>query len=147
MRISRGAIEPNGTSALGHHGSAADLSLDELEKLVVEAGLKVHKALGAGLLESVYEHLLAHELDARGVPFQRQPAPPGPHEGPARAYGYRLDFVLAKAIVVEIGAVDAPARLHEPEVLAHLRESGYRLGVLLDFNTEPFIEGVKRFVI
>lgn len=130
-----------------HKGNEPDRGLDELAKVVVEAGLKVHKALGGGLLESIYEHCLAHELQARGVPFQRQPAPPGTHEGPAHAYGYHLDFVVADAIVVEIAAVDAPARLHGPEVLAPLRQAGYRLGLLLDFNTELFNDGVKRFVI
>ena len=123
-----------------------DRPLDELAKVVVDAGLKVHKALGPGLLESVYEHCLAHELQARGAPFQRQPASPAA-DGPAPAYGYRLDVVVAGAIVVEIVAVDAPARLHDPEVLAHLRRSGYRLALLLDFRAERFHDGVKRFVI
>jgi GxxExxY protein len=121
-----------------------DGGLDELVKLVAAAALKVHKALGPGLLESVYEHCLAHELQARGVAVQRQPVAAA---GPDPAYGCRLDLVVADAIVVEIGAVDAPARLHDPEVLAGLRRSGRRLGLRLDFNTEPFSAGVQRFVI
>ena len=121
-----------------------DRRLDELAKVVAEAGLKVHKALGPGLLESVYEHSLAHELQARGVPFQRQPAAAA---GPDHGYGCRLDLVVAEAIMVEIGAVDAPARLHDPEVLARLRQSGRRLGLRLDFDAEPFSAGVQRFVI
>jgi GxxExxY protein len=121
-----------------------DRRLDELAKIVVDAGLKVHKTLGPGLLESVYEHCLAQELQARGVAFQRQPAAAA---GPDHGYGCRLDLVVAEAIVVEIGAVDAPARLHDPEVLARLRQSGRRLGLRLDFDAQPFSAGVQRFVI
>jgi GxxExxY protein len=128
-------------------GKKPDRDLDALAKIVVDAGLKVHKALGPGLLESVYEHSLAHELQARGVPFRRRPAPAVAREDRDRAYGCRLDLVVAGVIVVEIGAADAPARLHAPEALAQLRQAGCRLGLLLDFNAEPFSEGVKRFMI
>ena len=146
MRPQCGVIELNEALGLEHRRKDADGGLDELADVIVEAGRKVHKTLGRGLLESIYEHSLAHELQARDVAFVRQPAPPA-HDGPAHAYGYRLDFVVADVIVVEIGAVDAPACLHEPEVLEKLRRSGYLLGLLLDFNAERYSEGVKRFVL
>jgi GxxExxY protein len=129
---------------LDHPAHEPDGGLDALVKIVAEAGLKVHKALGPGLVESVYEHCLAHELQARGVPVQRQPAADA---RPDHAYGRRLDLVVAEAILVEIGAVDAPARLHDPEILARLRQSGRRLGLRLDFDAQPFSAGVQRFVI
>lgn len=113
----------------------------------MDAGLKVHKTLGPGLLESVYEHCLAHELRSRGLDVQRQLALPVVYEGLALECGYRLDLLVEGSIVVEIKAVDALTRVHEAQVLTYLRLSGHRLGFLINFNVVLFKDGVKRFVI
>jgi GxxExxY protein len=134
----------------GHEGrqerQEPDRRLDELAKIVVDAGLKVHKTLGPGLLESVYEHCLAHELRSRGVAFQRQLALPVVYEGLTLECGYRLDLLVENSIVLEIKAVDALTRVHEAQVLTYLRLSGNTLGFLMNFNVVLFKEGVRRFI-
>jgi GxxExxY protein len=140
----REKIEPLETST---PRQPPDRRLDALTKVIVAAGRKVHRALGPGLLEPAYEHCLARELDARGVAFRREAVAPVAPEDADHAYGCRLDFVVAGVIVVEIGAVDAPTRLDTPEVRAHLRRSGYRLALRLDFNAARFSQGVERFEI
>jgi GxxExxY protein len=120
--------------------------VDEIARVVVDAGLKIHKALGPGLLEAAYEQCLAHELRIRGVPFERQVALPLVYEGMKLDNGYRLDLVVAKSLVVEIKAVDALTRVHEAQLLTYLKLSGLPLGLLMNFNVERFKNGVKRFV-
>lgn len=132
----------------GGHGGHQELeALNDLAGTVIGAGLKVHKALGPGLLESAYEHCLAHELRNRGIAVQRQVPLPINYEGLTLEVGYRLDLLVAGAIVVEVKAVDALTRVHEAQVLTYLRLSGHRLGFLLNFNVELFKQGVRRFVI
>ncbi|HZC17293.1 MAG TPA: GxxExxY protein, partial [Caulobacteraceae bacterium] len=113
----------------------------------VDAGLKVHKALGPGLLESAYEHCLAYELVTRGISLRRQVALPVVYEGVRLDAGYRLDIVVEDLIVIEIKAVEAPSRLHEAQVLTYLKLSGHRLGFLMNFNVELFKNGVRRLVL
>ncbi len=94
-----------------HQGLSAEV--DAIARQLVDAGLKVHRALGPGLLESAYEHCLAHELVLRGVPVRRQVPLHIQYEGVQLDAGYRLDLVVADAIVVEVKAVEALSRLHE----------------------------------
>lgn len=113
---------------------------------VIDAAMKVHQVLGPGLLESTYEHCLAHELGARNVPFRRQVALPVHYEGLRLDAGYRLDMVVAEVVVVEIKSVEALSRLHEGQVLTYLRLSGFRLGFLMNFNALQLKQGLRRFV-
>ena len=132
----------------GHQGhQEIGAGLDDLARTEVDAGLKIHKALGPGLLESAYEHCLAHELRNRGVAVQRQVALPIVYEGLTLEVGYRLDLLVQNSIVVEVKAVDALTRVNDAQVLTYLRLSGHRLGFLLNFNVELFKQGVRRFVI
>jgi GxxExxY protein len=115
--------------------------------LVVDAGLKVHRALGPGLLESAYEHCLAHELTARGVPVRRQVALPIEYDGLRLDAGYRLDLIAAEEVVVEVKAVDALTPLHQAQLLTYLKLSGYKTGLLLNFNVVLFKDGLRRMVM
>ncbi len=99
----------------GHEALAAEV--EGLARMVVDAGLQVHRTLGPGLLESAYEHCLAHELHARSVSLRRQVALPIVYQGSTLDAGYRLDIVVEDCIVVEIKAVDALTRLHEAQIL------------------------------
>lgn len=128
-----------------HKGIGADV--EAFGRVVVDSGLKVHRILGPGLLESAYEHCLAHELCARGIPFHRQVMLPIVYDGATLDTGYRLDLVVADAIVLEIKAVDALTRLHEAQMATYLRLSGHRLGFLMNFNVPLFKHGLKRFVL
>lgn len=118
-----------------------------VSRAVIDAGLKVHRALGPGLLESAYEHCLAYELEARGLSIQRQLGLPVVYEGLRIDAGYRLDLLVENCLVVEIKSVDALLRVHEAQLLTYLKLSGYRLGLLLNFNVELFKQGIKRFAL
>jgi GxxExxY protein len=122
-------------------------SLDRLVRSVVDAGLKVHRTLGPGLFESVYEQCLAFELQSRGVRFRRQAVLPIIYEGARLEAGFRLDILVDDKIVVEIKSVDALSRLHEAQVLTYLRLSGCSIGLLMNFNTVLFKQGVRRLVM
>jgi GxxExxY protein len=127
-----------------HQGVAREV--DQLASVVVDAGLKVHRTLGPGLLESVYENCLDRELELRGVASRRQVGLPIVYEGMTLEAGYRLDLLVEDAIIVEVKAVEALSRLHEAQVLTYLRLSKKRLGLLMNFNVVLFKDGVKRLI-
>jgi GxxExxY protein len=128
-----------------HQGPPA--RTDELARIVVDAGFRVHKALGPGLLESTYEHCLVHALTTRGVTVRRQVGLPIVFEGLKLDAGYRLDLLVEEAIVVELKAVEQLSRLHWAQVMTYLKLSGHRLGLLMNFNVELFSKGVRRIVL
>ncbi|WP_377355186.1 GxxExxY protein [Phenylobacterium terrae] len=113
---------------------------------MVDAAIKVHRLLGPGLLESAYEHCLAHELHSRGLTVARQVALPIEYDGLQLDAGYRLDLVVEDAVLVEVKAVEALSRLHEAQILTYLKLSGFRLGYLLNFNAVQLKQGLRRFV-
>jgi GxxExxY protein len=129
----------------GHEGLTARSEM--LARAIVDAGLKVHRTLGPGLLESAYEHCLAQELRTRGVSLRRQVAMPIVYDGVKLNAGYRLDMVVEEAIIIEIKAIDALTRVHEAQILTYLRLSGLRMGFLMNFNVVLFKQGLKRLVL
>lgn len=129
----------------GHEGPSAQV--EGVARTLIDAGLKVHKALGPGLLESAYEHCLAYELEARGLKVGRQLPVPIIYETVKLDAGYRLDLLVEDEIIVEVKSVDALTRVHEAQLLTYLRLSKRRLGFLLNFNTVLFKDGVRRFVL
>jgi len=120
--------------------------VDELARVIVGAGLRVHRALGPGLLESAYEICLAHALVSTGIKLRRQVALPLVFEGLTLDAGYRIDILVEDTIVVEVKAVEALTRLHEAQLLTYLKLSKRPLGLLLNFNVELFKQGVKRLI-
>jgi GxxExxY protein len=114
---------------------------------IVDAGLKVHRTLGPGLMESAYEQCLAYELNRRGVAVRRQIALPIIYEGVRLDAGYRLDMVVEDTVIVEIKAVDALTALHEAQIMTYLKLSALRIGLLVNFNVLLFKNGLKRFVL
>jgi len=129
----------------GHQEPGA--AVDAVARQVVDAGLKVHRALGPGLLESAYEHCLDHELGLRGLSVGRQVPLPISYEGLRLDAGYRLDIVVAGAIIVEVKAVEALSRLHEAQLLTYLKLSGLKVGFLMNFNVPLFKDGVRRLAL
>ena len=113
---------------------------------VVDAGLKIHKALGPGLLESVYEACLVHELQGRGLGVRRQVPIRIEYEGLRLDGGYRLDLLIDDEVIVEVKAVETMLRLHEAQLLTYLKLSELRLGLLINFNVALFRDGVRRLV-
>ena len=113
----------------------------------IDAALQVHKTLGPGLLESAYEHCLAHELQRRGVQVQRQLPLPVVYEGEKLEAGYRLDLVVDGSVIVEVKSLDALAPIHDAQVLTYLKLSGLRIGLLINFNVVLLKQGLKRLVL
>ena len=113
----------------------------------LDAGLKVHAALGPGLLESAYENCLTHELIRRNVAVRRQVMQPLLYEGLSLDAGFRIDLLLADSIVIEVKSIDAIAPIHRAQLLTYLKLSRCRLGYVMNFNTVLFKDGVKRMVL
>ena len=111
------------------------------------SALQVHRALGPGLLESAYEHCLAHELSRRGVKVQRQLGLPVVYEGERLDAGYRLDLVVDGSVIVEVKSLDGLAPIHDAQVLTYLKLSGLRIGLLINFNVALLKQGIKRLVL
>lgn len=130
------------------HKASEGLSeeVERVGRVVVDSGLKVHRTLGPGLLESVYEHCLAYELEQRGLRVRRQVPLPIIYEGVRLDAGYRLDLLVEDAVIVEIKSVEATSRLYEAQVLTYLRLSPMRLAYLMNFNTPLFKQGLRRYV-
>ncbi len=114
---------------------------------IVDAGLKVHQAMGPGLLESVYETCLAWELTRRSVPVQKQVVLPVEYDGQMIEAGFRLDLLVDNKVIVEIKAAEKFLPIHEAQLLTYLRLSGCRLGLLMNFNTKLLRDGLRRIVL
>jgi len=122
----------------------------ETEKIVtaiMDAAFKVHRALGPGLLESVYEACLVREFELQGVKVERQVAVPVEYEGMALDAGLRLDLLVAGQVVVELKAVEKMNPLFEAQLLTYLKLTGKRVGLLVNFNVAKLKDGFKRMVI
>jgi len=122
---------------------------DDTERVaatVVDAAFKVHSTLGPGLLESVYEACLCHELNLRGVKFQKEVSLPIMYEGMRLDAGLRLDVVVQDAVIVEIKSVDKMNPVFDAQLLTYLKLTGLRLGLLINFNVPLIKNGIKRIV-
>ena len=120
---------------------------ERIAKQVVDAAFAVHKNLGPGLLESVYEACLCHELAQRGVPFQSQLSLPVVYDGVRLDAGLRVDVVAGESVVVELRAVEKHNPLFEAQLLTYLKLTGHRLGLLINFNVPLIRDGIKRIVL
>jgi GxxExxY protein len=114
---------------------------------VVHAAFNVHKNLGPGLLESVYEACLCHELGKRGVAFQRQLALPVVYDGVQLDAGLRLDLLVTDCLVVELKAAEKTNPLFEAQLLTYLKLTGMRLGLLINFNVPLIKDGIRRVAL
>ena len=118
-----------------------------VSKTVVDAAFKVHKTLGPGLLESVYERCLCHELQRRGVAFQSQLFVPIIYDGVRIDAGLRVDLIVAGSVIVELKAVEKIHPLCVAQVLTYLKLSGLRLGLAINFNVPLIKDGIKRIIL
>lgn len=114
---------------------------------VVDSAFKVHKSLGPGLMESVYEECMCYELSQRGIPFQRQVRLPIVYDGRRLESGLRLDLLVNRTIVVELKAVEQMLPVFEAQLLSYLRLSALRLGFLINFNVPLIKQGIKPIII
>jgi GxxExxY protein len=124
-----------------------DKEFDAASRRVIGLAIEVHGALGPGLLESAYEQCLAHELELNEIPFRRQVPVPVVYKGMKLDCAYRLDLVVADALVLEIKAVEKLLPVHGAQLLTYLKLTGIRAGLLLNFNSEVLRDGMKRVVL
>ena len=119
---------------------------NEVVKQIVDAALSVHKGLGPGLLESVYETALYYELRKRGLQVQRQVPVTFVYDGNRYDEGFRVDLLVADCVIVELKSVEQVHPVHKKQLLTYLRLSGTRLGLLINFNSALLKEGITRIV-
>ena len=120
--------------------------LEDIGKKIVHAAYSVHKELGPGLLEKVYEICLSHELNKAGLNVKRQIDIPIKYDGLTFKEGLRLDVLVEDKIICEIKAIDLVNPIWEAQVLSHLKITNLRSGYLINFNVVNIGQGVKRFV-
>jgi GxxExxY protein len=119
---------------------------NEIAKIVIDAAIKVHRALGPGLLESVYEIVLAHELAKRGLKVERQALIPIEYNGLKFREGFRADVVVEEKIIVELKSVENIQPVHKKQLLTYLRLADMRLGLLINFGSALLKDGISRVV-
>jgi len=119
---------------------------NEIGKLVVDAALAVHRELGPGLLETVYEVVLAHELRKRGLRVERQVPVPIELRGIKFDEAFRADIVIDEKVVLELKSVEQVTPIHKKQLQTYLRLSGYKLGFLLNFGDALMKKGITRAV-
>jgi GxxExxY protein len=119
---------------------------NELTERIIGAAVKVHRALGPGLLESAYEICLVHELCKAGLKVEQQKPLPVVYDGVRLDCGYRLDLLVEDTVVIELKAVEKILPVHEAQLLSYLKLSGYRLGLLINFNSLILSRNIRRMV-
>lgn len=119
----------------------------ELTQQIIGAAIEVHRALGPGLLESAYQACLARELALREVPFEQEKPLPVVYKGTKLDCGYRLDFLVAGKVVLELKAADELHPIHEAQLLTYLKLTGCKVGLLINFNVPVLKNGIKRRVL
>jgi GxxExxY protein len=124
-----------------------NLGINGITRSIIGAAIAVHRELGAGLLESVYEECMAYELTQRGVKFDRQKPIPVVYRGIPFECGFRVDFLVADQVVVELKAVERVLPVHMAQTLTYLKLTGCKLGLILNFNVEQMVKGVKRVAL
>ena len=122
------------------------MELNDISGSILDCALKVHSALGPGLLESVYEACLNYELRKRGVSVERQRPFPVIYDSVTIDLGFRIDLLVEDSVIVEVKAVERFAPIHEAQLLSYLKLTGLRLGLLLNFNVHHMKDGVRRMV-
>lgn len=117
---------------------------NQIAKQVVDAAVKVHTKLGPGLLESVYEAVLARELERRGLSVERQVPIPIEYEGLRFDEGFRADIIVEGKVILELKSVEQLAKVHHKQLFTYLKLADKRLGLLLSFGADLMKEGIKR---
>jgi GxxExxY protein len=123
-----------------------DMTENEIGKIIVDCAVRLHKELGPGLLETVYEVLLAHELRQRGLKVQRQVPVPIVFHGIAFDEGFRADLIVEEKVIAELKSAEGVNPAHKKQVLTHLKLTGMKLGYLLNFGAAMMKDGISRMV-
>lgn len=122
-------------------------AVNQVGRVVMDAAFTVHRTLGPGLLESVYEHCLAEELRQAGLDIQHQVGVPVTYGAVQIDVGFRLGLLVERSVIVEVKAIDALASIHTAQVLTYLRFAQVRLGYLINFNSLRLKDGFRRLIL
>jgi GxxExxY protein len=122
------------------------MEINQVSGMVVDAAMKVHSALGPGLLESAYEMCLIRELRKRGLRVESQVPIAVRYEGETLDVGYRADLLVEGIVLVELKSVEAILPIHKAQLLSYLRLSSREVGLLINFNVEHLKNGIKRVI-
>jgi len=122
------------------------MDFDPISQKVLGCAIEVHRTLGPGLLETVYEKALAQELTDAGLRFAAQVQLPVIYKGRDLGCGFRIDLLVENSVVVELKTVEQLAPIHEAQLLTYLKLSGHHIGLLMNFNVPLLKHGVKRLV-
>ena len=130
----------------GNSNERIVIDINKLSSEIISAAIEVHKALGPGLLESAYEQCLCHELNLRGLSCKSQEHLAVRYKGIKLDCGYRLDVVVEDAIILELKSCVKIEPIHKAQLLTYLKLSGFKLGLLFNFNVALMREGIVRIV-
>lgn len=119
---------------------------NEISRIVVDCALRIHKELGPGLLESVYELLLAHELESCGLKIARQVPVKISYKGICFDEGFRIDMLVEDKAILELKSVESTSRAHKKQVLTYLKLTGLKLGLLINFGEALMKDGITRLI-
>jgi len=117
---------------------------EELTEKIIGAAIEVHRALGPGLLESTYQECLAKEFSLRQIPFEKEKNLLVKYKGYDIDCNYRMDFVIADLVVVELKTVETILPIHEAQLLTYLKLTGFKVGLMINFNVKQLVKGIKR---
>ena len=123
------------------------MEFDALSKQVIGLAIEVHRELGPGLLESVYEKCLSYEVKEHEIEFVTQMSLPVAYKGLNLDCGYRVDMMVEGRLIVELKSVDSLQPIHEAQLLTYMKLANIRTGLLINFNTGLLKNGIKRFVL
>ncbi len=130
----------------GHGEGTGKLVLEPLTRRIIGVAMDVHRELGPGLLETIYEECLCLALEQAGHSVERQRVVPVSFRGHRVSVGLRMDIVVNEAIVIEVKAIEQLQPIHEAQLLTYLKVSGLRVGLLLNFNVLRLADGMRRLV-
>ena len=122
------------------------MTLNDLTEKIIGLAIKVHRTLGPGFLESVYQAALAYELEKANIPFEKEKTLPVPYEDILLEVGFRCDFLIDKRIIVECKSVKEVTPLDHAQLLNYLKITDLQLGLLINFNVRILTKGIKRIV-
>ena len=122
------------------------VGINAITEAIIGAAMKVHSALGPGLLESAYEACLAHELRKAGFDVRSQVELPVIYDGVRVDLGYRIDLLVNDTVIVELKCLEKIAPIHEAQILSYLKLSRKRVGLIINFHVRHLKDGIKRFI-
>ena len=123
-----------------------EMTENEISKIFLDIAFKVHKTLGSGLFESVYENIVCYELDKQNIPYDIQKTVPIEYDGRKFDNAFRADIIIDNKVIIELKSIEKLNDLHKKQLLTYLKLTGLRLGLLINFNETLLKNGIVRIV-